>query len=472
MATLIIPPYRAAILTNGDGSPMSLDDGTGATAPILTEKQWYLFWRQMADQVNAGGQAISSLAGLVTFGSHADRPDPQFATDGALYVEWDRGSVIYQNQGGVWVYIAGIMYGTLVPDQRPTDLTAPDAGFQFRTNVDPAQAFAWSGTEWIETTPIRYGTHAARLATPVGGLASGILWMETDRGSVIYQNQGGVWLYLAGTMWGTMVPDQRPTDLGATDAGFDFRSTDLPAREFIWSGTVWVETTPTGQTPWTSNIDGAGFALTNVGKIDSTGMIRTTGGVAPTSGVGLEISYQGGVCYLLGFNRTAGTYQQVTVLGSGISLGANGGLIQLVGGNVAIGSITPSFLLQLAADSAGKPGTSTWSVVSDVRLKQHIETVKDDSLAILNKLAWVRFEYNGKADTPRGENAIGLVAQMLQEQLPEAVRSNKAKLQETDDAEADVLSIDYHHVLVHSARAIVQLSAEVEALRALIGKPT
>ena len=381
MATLIIPPYRAAILTNGDGSPMSIDDGSGAATPILTEKQWYLFWRQMADQVNAGGQAIASLGGLVTYGSHAERPDPQFGIDGALYVEWDRGSVIYQNQGGVW-------------------------------------------------------------------------------------------LYLAGTMWGTIVPHQRPTDLGATDAGFDFRSTDLPAREFIWSGTVWVETTPTGQTPWTSNIDGAAFALTNVGRVDCTGMIRTTGGVAPTAGAGLEISYQGGVCYLLGFNRTAGTYQQVTVLGSGVSIGANGGLIQLVGGNVAIGSITPSFLLQLAADSAGKPGTSTWSVVSDVRLKQNIEPVKDDSLAILNKLAWVRFEYNGQAGTPRGEKAIGLVAQMLQEQLPEAVRSTKTKLNETDDAAADVLAIDYHHVLVHSARAIVQLSAEVEALRALIGKPT
>jgi hypothetical protein len=59
---------------------------------------------------------------------------------------------------------------------------------------------------------------------------------------VIYQLQAGVWHYLAGTMWGTLVPDQRPTDLGANDAGFDFRGTDQQ-REFIWSGSVWVEVT-------------------------------------------------------------------------------------------------------------------------------------------------------------------------------------------------------------------------------------
>jgi hypothetical protein len=152
--------------------------------------------------------------------------------------------VLYQNQGGIWVYIAGIMYGTLVPDQRPADLgPAADAGFQFRTTTDPARAFTWNGGQWVETTPIRYGTHAERLAETIANLVSGMLWMETDRGSVIYQNQGGTWLFLSGTMWDTMSPDHRPTDLGVHDAGFDYRTTDPPAREFIWNQTAWVEIT-------------------------------------------------------------------------------------------------------------------------------------------------------------------------------------------------------------------------------------
>ena len=244
MGTLTIPPYRAALLTGADGTPMVRAAGPDSKQ-IQTELQWYMFWQDVARQINAGSEAIDSLEGLVTFGNHLDRPDGRFQHDGALYVEVDRGSVLYQNQGGVWQYIAGIMYGTLVPDQRPADLgPAADAGFQFRTTTDPARAFTWNGGEWVETTPIRYGTHAERLAAPIADLVSGMLWMETDRGSVIYQNQGGTWLFLNGTMWDTMSPDNRPTDLGVHDAGFLYRSTDAPAREFVWNQVAWVETTP------------------------------------------------------------------------------------------------------------------------------------------------------------------------------------------------------------------------------------
>ena len=96
--------------------------------------------------------------------------------------------------------------------------------------------------------------------------------------------------------------------------------------------------------------------------------------------------------------------------------------------------------------------------------------MKDDSLAILGKLDWIRFEYNGLANMPQGERAIGLIAQELQLQLPEAVRSTKTKLKETDAEETDVMAIDYHYMIVHSARAIQQLNAEVQALKTLIAK--
>ena len=176
-------------------------------------------------------------------GTHANRPDPSTVPDGSIYVEFDRG-VLYCNENGVWQYIAGTMYALLNPDQRPTDLGPNDAGFEFRSiDSDPNYAprqFLWSQTEWVETTMVLYGTHAARPPadeqTPPR-----TIYVESDRGA-IYQHQAAVWQYLAGTMWGTLVPDQRPTDLGTHDAGFDFRGTDQQ-REFIWSQTAWVETT-------------------------------------------------------------------------------------------------------------------------------------------------------------------------------------------------------------------------------------
>jgi hypothetical protein len=128
----------------------------------------------------------------------------------------------------------------VTPDQRPTDLGVNDGGFDFR-GTDDAREFIWSQTQWIEVTEVRYGTHAGR-PNPLD-VVNGALYVEFDRGGAIYQNQNNVWKYLAGTMWGTLSPDQRPSDLGVNDAGFDFRATDQQ-REFIWSQTAWVEVTP------------------------------------------------------------------------------------------------------------------------------------------------------------------------------------------------------------------------------------
>lgn len=175
-------------------------------------------------------------------GTHGGRPAPGDAPDGALYVESDR-LVLYSNVNGAWHYIAGTMWGTINPDQRPTDLGVIDAGFDYRTTDDPAREFIWSQTEWIEVTPVRYGTHAQRLAVSIPGLIDQMLWVETDRGNVIYQLQAHAWHYSAGAMYGTISPDQRPADLGANDIEFPYRATDS-GQTFYWSGAAWVETTP------------------------------------------------------------------------------------------------------------------------------------------------------------------------------------------------------------------------------------
>jgi hypothetical protein len=219
---LQIPPIRTTLLDPSGGN--------------TTAKEWYYYWNQAGDKLN----------GIVTEGAHADRPNAGDMPDGALYVESER-SVLYANEGGTWHYIAGTMWGTLNPDQRPTDLGPNDAGFEFRS-IDASDTYAprtfvWSGAEWIETTLVEYGLHANR--PPAGPQTPPrTIYVETDRSGVIYQQQANAWHFLAGAMWGTLLPDQRPTDLGANDAGFTFRTTVAPARSFVWSGTAWIETTP------------------------------------------------------------------------------------------------------------------------------------------------------------------------------------------------------------------------------------
>jgi len=133
-------------------------------------------------------------------------------------------------------------------------------------------------------------------------------------------------------------------------------------------------------------------------------------------------------------------------------------------GYINVGNLTPSYNLHLAADSAAKPTTSSWTINSDARLKRNVEEVTDDSLAMLESLRWIRYELNGLAEMPEGAKGLGLMAHELREVMPEAVGTNRRKLRPGDDEETELLDISYHHVLIHAARAIAQLSARVRQL--------
>jgi hypothetical protein len=466
----------------------------------------------------------------VSYGSHADRPGPDIMPPGALYTETDR-TVLYQNRNGAWHYVAGTMWGTLSPDERPADLGVNDGGFDFRA-TDVAREFLWSQSQWIEVSAVQYGIHSGRPAPT--DIFEGAIYVEEDRGGVIYQNQNGAWHYLAGTMYGTLSPDQRPTDLGATDGGFEFRGTDQQ-QHYIWSQTEWIE-----PGPWLTVTGGISYTSGNVGiatanpacALDTNGMIRSIGlGAVPSTGIGPELYWDGTFSNLNSYNRGAASFQPLQITGSSIvfnpssqgsvgiwttnptsplSFGAtnaniasrialfenpgsgnfrgigmanpsaglygigiyanvtptNNNYVVFVSDNGQVGiGTTPGFQLQMGLDSAAKPATSTWTVASDARLKQNIEPVSDDSLAILDSLDWIRFEYNGSAQMPKGLKSIGLNAQALRALLPEAVRDFKDKLAEDDAEESELLGIDYHHILVHTARAIQQLSAEIKALK-------
>ena len=93
---------------------------------------------------------------------------------------------------------------------------------------------------------VTYGNSGDRLDASLA--PDGAIYIEEDRSGVIYQNQGGEWHYVAGTMYGTISPDERSANLGANDAGFEFRSIDtnplLGGHYWIWSGSAWIETTP------------------------------------------------------------------------------------------------------------------------------------------------------------------------------------------------------------------------------------
>lgn len=91
---------------------------------------------------------------------------------------------------------------------------------------------------------VTFGTHAQRVATPATRAGLGALYYETDHEALYTVEATGAlaWALLAQTrpLPGTLSPDQKPADLGTTDVGFLFFSTDF-WRVYVWTGVAWTD---------------------------------------------------------------------------------------------------------------------------------------------------------------------------------------------------------------------------------------
>ncbi|NUN05692.1 MAG: tail fiber domain-containing protein, partial [Bdellovibrio sp.] len=93
-----------------------------------------------------------------------------------------------------------------------------------------------------------------------------------------------------------------------------------------------------------------------------------------------------------------------------------------VQGYVGIGLMNPTYQLQLSTDSAAKPGTSTWTIASDERLKD-IRAPFTRGLAAVNDLNTVYFNYkkDNALGLPSEKEYVGIKAQDALRAVPEAV---------------------------------------------------
>jgi len=107
--------------------------------------------------------------------------------------------------------------------------------------------------------------------------------------------------------------------------------------------------------------------------------------------------------------------------------GVNGGqqLNILASGNVGIGTTSPSYQLQLSTDSAGKPSTNTWTVVSDERIKEQIELADLDlCYDAVKNIPLKRFKWKDEVyseEQVADRHKLGWIAQDVESVYPKAV---------------------------------------------------
>jgi hypothetical protein len=138
------------------------------------------------------------------------------------------------------------------------------------------------------------------------------------------------------------------------------------------------------------------------------------------------------------------------------SLPAGQEMMRINGTGVGIGTTAPGGLLQLGLDQGRKPGTNTWTVVSDERLK-NINGNYSKGLKELMQLQPIRYHYKNVGErTFRNEvlntEFVGFSAQEVQKVFPEAVGT---------DADG-YLNLNNHAILIAYLNAIKEQQGQIK----------
>ncbi len=137
-------------------------------------------------------------------------------------------------------------------------------------------------------------------------------------------------------------------------------------------------------------------------------------------------------------------------------------------GNVVINSannLTAGSVFQVNGQ-AFKNTPGNWITPSDARLKEEVRDL-EAGLEQLRAVRPVRFRFNGKAGTPRGQQGVGIIGQEMERVLPEMVQHVAAKLD--DDSEIADLRLYNDSALTYVlVNAVKELAAKVDKLEAAL----
>jgi hypothetical protein len=157
---------------------------------------------------------------------------------------------------------------------------------------------------------------------------------------------------------------------------------------------------------------------------------------------------------------TVSPAQQLHVVGSAV-----------VTQGLGLGGVTrPAYVLELASDSAAKPASSLWSVLSDRRLKRDIEDADlERCYAIvrdvpLRRYAW-RDQVYGSNQT-RDRARLGWIAQEVAQAFPKAVESHAAH------GLPDCLDLNADQLIAALYGAVQLLQRKVDAFDAFLANQT
>lgn len=105
--------------------------------------------------------------------------------------------------------------------------------------------------------------------------------------------------------------------------------------------------------------------------------------------------------------------------------------------------------------------------VSDARLKENIVPL-EGGMSVIRQLQPVEFDYNGLGGTRKGVHSVSLIAQELQQVLPNSVTTFQYKLNPSDEETTNLLTFDSNVITYQTVLAVQELEKRIEVLEARV----
>lgn len=129
-------------------------------------------------------------------------------------------------------------------------------------------------------------------------------------------------------------------------------------------------------------------------------------------------------------------------------------------GRIGLGTSSPSYKLHLTQNSAAKPGSSYWTVISDRRYKTDVKPY-EDGMELIRNIDPVSFRYKKGMGIDSDEEFVGVIAQDLQTVAPYMV-----KPMQDEEGDSEYLAVDLHALDFAVVNALQELDRNLSALQA------
>lgn len=361
-----------------------------------------------------------------------------------------------------------LLYGSTTATNAPTagNLTNSSDGCEIAINVADKNLFFKDSTNTVNTVPIRQSS------------ASSNGWLSSTDWSTFNGKQAAL---VSGTNIKTV---SGKSLLGSGDVGTigtSYGGTGLTS--FTSGGVVYASSTSALATGSTFVTDG-----TNVG-------IGTAVSANNRVAIAVNTANGSGISLINSNNSSYFTFQVNGSTGSGVTDWANSTVLESVPastGGLVLSSYSGSVVIQTGARAqssrffpsggvsignttdpgagnftingatATKASGTTWANPSDIRLKENIQDFTKGLVELLqiNPCTW---EYNGKGGTTAGTKGIGVIADDVENILPESVDTYMARLD--NEYEEPVKRFDATEITWLLVNAVKQLSYEISVLK-------